>query len=100
MSVIRPPNVAELSPSSGLNDGECKAIHDEAYRLMVDGRSLGVGQEEHDGGSRKVFVLDVHGNRYTITCDAGTYLLLDPELGIIAANREFDDIVEELRNSL
>ena len=100
MSVIRPPNVAELLPSSGLNDGECKAIHDEAYRLMVDGRSLGVGAEVHDGGEKIVFVVDVHGNRYTITRDAGTYLLLDPALGIIAANAQFDVIVEELRNSL
>ncbi len=100
MSVIRPPNVAELLPSSGLNDGECKAIHDEAYRLMVDGRSLGVGAEVHDGGQNIVFVLDVHGNRYTIMRDAGTYLLLDPALGVIAANTQFDAVVEELRNSL
>ena len=100
MSVIRPPNVAELLPASGLNDDECKAIHDEAYRLMVDGRSLGVGAEVHDGDKNIVFVLDVHGNRYTIMRDAGTYLLLDPALGVIAANTQFDAVVEELRNSL
>ncbi len=100
MSVIRPPNMAETLPSSGLNDDECKAIHDEAYRLMVEGRSLGVGAEVQDGGENIVFVLDVHGNRYTIARDAGTYLLLDPAFGIIAANRRFDDVIEELRNSL
>ena len=42
MSSIRPPIIAELLGSSGLSDDECKAIHDEAYRLMVDGRSLGL----------------------------------------------------------
>ncbi len=100
VSVIRPSNDVELLPSSGLNDGECKAIHDEAYRLMVDGRSLGVGAEVHDGGKNIVFVLDVHGNRYTIMRDAGTYLLFDPALGIIAANTQLDAIVEDLRTSL
>lgn len=100
MSVIRPPNVAELLPSSGLNDDECKAIHDEAYRLMVEGRALGVGAEVHDGDETVVFVLDVHGNRYTIVRDAGRYLLLDPAFGIIATNRQFHDVIEELRRSL
>ena len=95
MSVIRPPNVAELLPSSGLNDDEC-----EAYRLMVEGRALGVGAEVHDGDETVVFVLDVHGNRYTIVRDAGRYLLLDPAFGIIATNRQFHDVIEELRRSL
>ncbi len=100
MSLIHPPKLAETLPSSGLNDDECKAIHDEAYRLMVDGRSLGVGAEVHDGGENIVFVLDVHGNRYTIARQFGTYVLLDPAFGIIAANRRFDDVIEELRSSL
>ncbi len=100
MSVIRPPSITELLGSSGLSDRECKAIHDEAYRLMVDGRSLGVGEEEHEGGFKIVFVLDIHGNRYTIARNVGAYLLLDPAFGIIAVRRRFDDVVEELRNSL
>ena len=100
MSVIRPPNVAELLPSSGLSDGECTAIHDEAYRLMVDGRSLGVGSEVQESGEKMIFVLDVNGNRYTITRNAGTYLLLDPAFGIIAVFRQFNEVVEELRHSL
>ena len=100
MSVTRPPNMAETLPSSGLNDDECKAIHDEAYRLIVEGRSLGVGAELHDGDENSVFVLDVHGNRYTIARESGTYLLLDPAFGIIAANKQLDDVIEELRSSL
>ena len=100
MSVIRPPDIAELVGPSGLSDGECKAIHDEAYRLMVEGRSLGVGAELHDGDENSVFVLDVHGDRYTIAREFGTYLLLDPAFGIIAANKQFDDVIEELRSSL
>ena len=59
MSVIRPPDIAELVGPSGLSDGECKAIHDEAYRLMIDDRALGVGQDEDDDGIKCVFVLDV-----------------------------------------
>ena len=100
MSVIRPPSIAELLGSSGLSDDECKAIHDEAYRLMAEGRSLGVGEEEQEGGFKNVFILDVHGNRYTIARNAGTYLLLDPVFGIISVNRRFDDVIEELRKSL
>ncbi len=100
MSVIRPPSIAELLVSSGLSDGECKAVHDEAYRLMAEGRSLGVGEEQQEGGFKNVFILDLHGYRYTIARNAGTYLLLDPAFGIIAVNRRFDDVIEELRKSL
>ena len=100
MSVIRPPIVAELVGTSGLSDGECKAVHDEAYRLMADGRSLGVGEEELDDGHRNVFVLDVQGNRFTITRNVGAYLLLDPAFGIIAVSRLFNEVVRELENSL
>ncbi len=100
MSAIRPPNNVEVLGSAGLSDDECKAIHDEAYRLMADGRSLGVGEEELDDGHRNVFVLDVRGNRFTIARNVDVYLLLDPAFGIIAVARWFDDVVRELRNSL
>ena len=100
MSVIRPNSNVELLDSSGLTDDECKAVHDEAYRLMADGRSLGVGEEEQDGGIKNVFVLDVLGNRFTIARNVGAYFLLDPAFGIIAVAKFFDDVVEELRNSL
>ena len=100
MSVIRPSNAAEQLTSSGLSDDECTAIHDAAYRLMVDGRSLGVGSEFQDGIVKMIFVLDVQGNRYTITRNAGTYLLLDPAFGIIAVFNQFKEVVEELKSSL
>ncbi len=100
MSVIRPPNMAETLSSSGLNDDECKAIHDEAYRLMVGDRAIGVGQDEDEDGINCVYVLDVHGNRYTVVRNAGAYLLLDPALGIIEASNRFDDVLEVLRDSV
>ncbi len=54
---------AILHPASGLSDAEAKALHDEAYRLMVDARVLGVGQQEDDDGipafDDEVFPLDV-----------------------------------------
>ncbi len=100
MSVIRPPNNVNCLDSSGLSDDECKAIYDEAYRFMADGRSLGIGEEHQDGGIKVVFVLDLHGNRYTISRNVGAYLLLDPAFGIIAVRSRFDDVVEELRKSL
>ena len=67
---------------------------------MVDGRSLGVGAEEQDNGNKMVFVLDGFGNRYTVTRNAGAYLILDPAFGIIAAFHALDEIVEELKNCL
>jgi hypothetical protein len=100
VSVIRPPKIAELLWSAGLRDEERRAVHDEAYRLMIDGRSLGVGEEEREGGFTDVFVLDITGNRYTVTRNSGAYLLLDPALGVIAVNEHFDDVVEALRSSL
>lgn len=100
MSVIRPPDIAELVGPSGLSDGECKAIHDEAYRLMIDDRALGVGQDEDDDGIKCVFVLDVKGDRYTIARNVGAYLLIDPALGIIELSERFDDVLEALRSSL
>ena len=100
MSVVRPPIIAESIGSSGLSDDESKAVHDEAYRLMVDGRSLGVGEEEYEDGLKCVFVLDIQGNRYVVARDAGAYLLVDPALGIIAENRQFGDVLEELKKSI
>ncbi len=100
MSVVRPPIIAESIGSSGLSDDESKAVHDEAYRLMVDGRSLGVGEEEYEDGLKCVFVLDIRGDRYLVARDAGAFLLVDPALGIIAENREFDAVLEELKNSI
>ena len=100
VSVIRPSSIADFPGSSGLSGGECKIIHDEAYRLMVDDRAMGVGQDEDDDGIKCVYVLDVHGNRYTVVRNAGAYLFLDPAFGIIAVNRRFDAVIEELRKSL
>ena len=100
MSVIHPLNADELHSTSGLTDGECTAIHNEAYRLMVDGRSLGVGAEVQDNGDKMIFVIDVQGNRYSITRNAGAYILLDPAFGIIAAFAQFHEIMDELKNSL
>ena len=67
---------------------------------MADGRSLGIGQEEEDIGFKNVFVLDALGNRYTIARNVGAYLLLDPAYGIIVMANTFEDVVQELRNSL
>ncbi len=50
--------------------------------------------------SSGVYVLDVHGNRYTVARNAGACLLLGPDLGIIEVSRRFDDVFEALRNSL
>ncbi len=99
MSVIRPPDIAELLRFAGLSDAECKAVHDEAYRLMVDGRSMGVGEEEHEAGVKTVFVLDVLGAGYTVARNAGAYLLVGPAQEFIAVSRRFDDILEAVRNS-
>ena len=100
VSVVLPSTIADLLGSSGLSGGECKIIHDEAYRLMIDDRAMGVGQDEDEDGTKCVYVLDVHGNRFTVVRNAGAYLLLDPAFGIIAVNRRFDDVVAELRKSL
>ena len=100
MSVIRSNSNVELLGSTGLSEEECKAVHEEAYRLMADGRSLGVGEEEQDGGFKNVFVLDVLGNRFTVARNVGAYLLMDPAFGIIAVAKLFDEIVEELRHCL
>ena len=100
MSVVRPPKIAEFIGSTGLSKAESKALHDAAYRLMVDGRSLGVGEEEYDDGVLCVFVLDIRGDRYLVARDAGAYLLVDPALGIIAENHEFDVVLEELKNAI
>ena len=67
---------------------------------MVDGRALGVIQDEDEDGIKCVYVLDVHGNRYTVVRNAGAYLILDPGLEIIEVSRRFDDVLEALRNSL
>lgn len=99
MSIIRPPSNVSPLDSSGLSDDEREAIHDVAYGLMADGRSLGVGEEEDDG-AKNVFLLDIHGNRYTIARNVGAYLLLDPAFGIIAIGSRFDDVIEELRSCL
>ncbi len=100
MSVVKPPVISEIFGRSCLSDFECKAVNDEAYRLMVDGRALGVGQDEDEGGIKCVFVLDVHGDRYTVVRNAGTCLLLGPGLEIIEVSRRFNDVLEALRNSL
>ncbi len=100
LSVVKPPVISEIFGRSGLSEFECKALHDEAYRLMVDGRALGVGEDEDEDGIKCVYVLDVHGNRYTVARNAGACLLLGPGLGIIEVSRRFDDVLEALRNSL
>ena len=100
VSVIRPSSIADLLEPSGLSGGECRAIHDEAYRLMVGDRAIGVGQDEDEDGIKCVYVLDVRGNRYTVVRNAGAYLLLDPALGIIEASKRFDDVLEVLRNAV
>ncbi len=46
LSVVKPPVISEIFGRAGLSDIECKALHEVAYRLMVDGRALGVGQDE------------------------------------------------------
>ncbi len=79
MSVVKPPVISEIFGRSGLSKFECKALHDEAYRLMVDGRALGIGQDEDED----VYVLDVYGNRYTVARNVGACLLLGPGLEII-----------------
>ncbi len=94
-------SVAAVShPGSGLSDAESKALHDEAYRLMVDARVLGVGQQEDDDGITCVYILDMGGHRYTAARNAGAYLLLDPALGIVAISKQFDPILQALRDSL
>ena len=98
MSVVKPPVISEIFGRFGLSEFERKAVHEEAYRLMIDGRALGVGQDED--GIKCVYVLDVHGNRYTFARNAATYLLLGPGLGVIGVSRRFDDVLEALRNSL
>jgi hypothetical protein len=100
VSVVRTPAIAEFIGTSGLSDDESNAVHDEAYRLMVDGRSLGVGAEEYEDGLKFVFVLDIQGNRYLVVRDVGAYLLVDPALGIIAESGEFDQVLQELKNSI
>jgi hypothetical protein len=100
VSVIHPPDTADTKSLSGLSEGECAALHGEAYRLMVDGRSLGVGAEVQDNGDKMVFVLDGHGNRFTVTRNAGAYLILDPAFGIIAVFVQFSDAMEELASIL
>ena len=100
VSFIHPPSVADPQGSLGLSDDECQAIHDQAYRLMADGLSLGIGVGEQDGGFKMVFVLDIRGDRYTIARGADTYVLFDPALGIIASNSRLDDVLGELRNSM
>ena len=96
MSFVRSSSFADLLRPSGLTDGECRSIHDVAYRLMVDDRSLGVGEVEEEGGGKNVFVLDIHGNRYTFARNVGTYLLFDPVFRIVAVSRQFDDVLEAL----
>ncbi len=91
---------AILHPASGLSDAESEAFHDEAYRLMVDARVLGVGQQEDDDGITCVYVLDMGGQRYTAAPNAGAYVLLDPAMGIIAVSKRFDPILQALRDSL
>ncbi len=98
--MIRPSTIADFLGSSGLSDVECNTIHDEAYRLMVLDRATGVGQYEYEDRITCVYVLDVHGNRYTVVRNAGAYLLLDPALGIIEMSKRFDDVLEMLKNSL
>ena len=98
MSVVKPPVISEIFGRSGLSEFECKALHDEAYRLMVDGRAMGVGQDEDEDGIKCVYVLDLHGNHYTVARNAAAYLLLGPGLGVIGVSRRFDDILEALRN--
>ncbi len=88
------------NPGSGLSDAESQALHDEAYRLMVDARVLGVGQQEDDDGITCVYILDMGGQRYTATRNAGAYVLLDPAMGIIAVSKRFDPILQALRDSL
>ncbi len=100
MSVVKPPVISEIFRRSGLSEFECKAFHEVAFRLMVDGRALGVGQDEDEDGIKCVYVLDVRGNRYTVVRNAGAYLLLDPALGIIEASKRFDDVLEVLRNAV
>ncbi len=100
MSITKPPVISENFGRSGLSELECKALHDEAYRLMVDDRAAAVGQAEDDDGVKCVHVLDVHGDRYTVARNAGAYLLLDPGFRIIAVSKRFDDILEALRNRL
>ena len=75
MSVVKPPVISEIFGRSGLCEFECKALHEAAYRLMVDGRALGVVQDEDEDGIKCVYVLDIHGNRYTVVRNAGTCLL-------------------------
>ncbi len=91
---------AILHPASGLSDAEAKALHDEAYRLMVDARVLGVGQQEDDEGITCVYLLDMDGQRYTAARNAGAYVLLDPAMGIVAVSKQFDPILQALRDSL
>ena len=91
---------AILHPASGLSDAEAKALHDEAYRLMVDERVLGVGQQEDDEGITCVYLLDMDGQRYTAARNAGAYVLLDPAMGIVAVSKQFDPILQALRDSL
>ncbi len=85
---------------SGLSDAESEALHDEAYRLMADARVLGVGQQEDDDGITCVYVLDKGGQRYTAARNAGAYLLLDPALRIVTISKQFDPILQALRDSL
>ncbi len=100
MSVVKPPVISEIFGRSGLCEFECKAFHEVAFRLMVDGRALGVGQDEDVDGIRCVYVLDLHGNRYTVARNAEACLVLGPGLEIIEVSRRFDDVLEALRNSL
>ncbi len=85
---------------SGLSDTESEALHDEAYRLMVDARVLGVGRQEDDDGITCVYILDMGGHRYTAARNAGAYLLLDPALRIVTISKQFDPILQALRDSL
>ena len=66
----------------------------------LDARVLGVGQEEDDDGITCVYVLDKGGQRYTAARNAGAYLLLDPALGIVAISKQFDRILQALKESL
>ena len=100
MSVVRSPNNVECLDSTGLSDDECGVIRGEAYRLMADGRSLGIGEELIEDGAKSVFVLDGHGNRYTVARNVGAYLLLDPAFGVISVRRQFAEIVQDLRTSI
>ncbi len=47
-----------------------------------------------------VYVLDKGGQRYTAAWNAGAYLLLDPALGIVAISKQFDRILQALKDSL